>query len=100
MEASSIHQLVEKAREQNARRASQRNAGRITREEGLYLQYRLRCREMTCAGIARGLGCERQAVQRVVSGQTRSRRIEGEIARALGYDSWTALLKTIRQSAA
>lgn len=47
MEASSIHQLVEKAREQNARRASQRNAGRITREEGLYLQYRLRCREMT-----------------------------------------------------
>lgn len=100
MEASSIHQLVEKAREQNARRASQRNAGRITREEGLYLQYRLRCREMTCAGIARGLGCGRDAVQKVITGQTRSRRIEGEIARALGYDSWLALLKTIRQSAA
>ena len=78
MEASSIHQLVEKAREQNARRASQRNAGRITREEGLYLQYRLRCRKMTCAGIARGLGCERQAVQRVVTGQTRNRRVIGE----------------------
>lgn len=99
MEASSIHQLVEKAREQNARRASQRNAGKISREEGLYLQYRLRCREMTCAGIARGLGCERQAVQRVVTGQTRSRRIEGEIARVLGYDSWTAMLKTIRAAA-
>lgn len=100
MEASSIHQLVEKAREQNARRASQRIAGRITREEGLYLQYRLRCREMTCAGIARELGCERQVVQRVITGQARSRRIEGEIARVLGYDSWTAMLKTIRQSAA
>lgn len=73
---------------------------RITREEGLYIQYKLKCKGLSCAEIARELDCERSAVQKVVTGKTRSGRIESKVATVLGYESWNTMIKAMRTSAA
>lgn len=73
---------------------------RITKEEGLYLQYRLKCSNSSCAEIAREMNCGRDAVQKVITGNTRSKRIESAIAQALGYETWNTMIHAMRSSAA
>lgn len=72
----------------------------ITREQGLYIQYRLRLAGHTCASIARELDCGRAAVQGVVSGACHSKRIEKVIADILGYKSWNSLVTNLRAKGA
>lgn len=85
-----IHELIVKAQERKANRPLD-----VTSEEGMYIQYQLKLKGYTYAGIAAELDCSRVAVQRVVTGQAHSRRIE-EVASVLGYESWNTMLKTIR----
>lgn len=100
MTPEEIHNLVEKVKAENAARSEARKTGCITREEGLYIQYKLKCKGLSCAEIARELDCERQAVQRVISGKTRSGRIESKVATVLGYETWNTMIKAMRTSAA
>lgn len=86
-----IHELIVKAQERKANRPLN-----VTSEEGMYIQYQLKLKGYTYAGIAAELDCSRVAVQRVVTGQAHSRRIEKEVASVLGYESWNTMLKTIR----
>ena len=72
----------------------------ITRDQGLYIQYRLRCAGFTCADIARELSCSSAIVSQVTKGQRHSKRIEKAVADALGYDSWNALVSALRENAA
>lgn len=68
----------------------------LTREEGLYVQYKLRVARVSCAEIAGRLDCNSDVVRRVINGKRRSQRIEKEVARTLGYDSWAAMVRAIR----
>ena len=86
-----IHELIVKAQERKANRPLN-----VTSEEGMYIQYQLKLKGYTYAGIAAELDCSRVAVQRVFTGQAHSRCIEKEVASVLGYESWNTMLKTIR----
>ena len=61
---------------------------RPTRQEGLYIQYRLGLHGITLRAIADRYSVSKAAVSAVTAGQCRSRRIEAEIARVLGKESW------------
>ena len=61
---------------------------RPTREEGLYIQYRLNRHNMTLQAVADKHSVSETAVHYVIVGFRRSRRIEAEIARILGKESW------------
>lgn len=61
---------------------------RPTREEGLYIQYRLGLQGITLRAVADRYSVSKAAVSAVTAGQCRSRRIEAEIARILGKESW------------
>lgn len=89
-----IHELIVKAQERKANRPLD-----VTSEEGMYIQYQLKLKGYTYAGIAAELDCSRSAVMQVVTGQAHSRRIEKEVASVLGYESWNTMLKTIRAAA-
>lgn len=89
-----IHELIMKAQERKANRPLN-----VTREEGMYIQYQLKLKGYTYAGLAAELECSRAAVQRVVTGRDHSRRIEKEVAGVLGYESWNTMLRTIRAAA-
>ena len=89
-----VHELIVKAQERKANRPLD-----VTSEEGMYIQYQLKLKGYTYAGIAAELDCSRSAVQKVVTGQSHSCRIEKEVASVLGYESWNTMLKTIRAAA-
>lgn len=89
-----IHELIMKAKERKANKPLD-----VTREEGMYIQYQLRLKGYTYAGIAAELECSRSAVQKVVTGQAHSRHIEKEVAGVLGFESWNTMLRTIRAAA-
>lgn len=61
---------------------------RPTYQEGLYIQYQLKQVPFSFANIGASLGLGRDTVFNVVFGRRRSRRIEAEIARVLGKESW------------
>ena len=61
---------------------------RPTSQEGLYIQYRLKQVSSSLANVGASLGLGRHTVFNVVFGRRRSRRIEAEIARILGKESW------------
>ena len=89
-----IHELIVKAQERKANRPLD-----VTSEEGMYIQYQLKLKGYTYAGIAAELDCSRSAVLQVVTGQAHSRRIEKEVASVLGFESWNTMLRTIRAAA-
>jgi hypothetical protein len=61
---------------------------RPTYQEGLYIQYRLKQVSSSLANVGANLTIGTDTISRVVFGQRRSRRIEAEIARILGKESW------------
>jgi hypothetical protein len=71
---------------------------RPSEQEGLYLQYRLRCRKFTFSTIAARLIVCPQVVANVVFGRRRSARIEAEIARILGKPGWNEVVLEARSA--
>ena len=61
---------------------------RPTRQEGLYIQYQLGLQGITLRAVADKYSVSKAVVSAVTAGQRRSRRIEAEIARILGKESW------------
>ena len=90
-----VHDLLVKAVE----RKKQQMIPDVTREEGMYIQYQLKLKGYTYAGLAAELDCSRSAVMQVVTGRSHSRRIEKEVASVLGFESWNTMLRTIRAAA-
>ena len=72
----------------------------ITREQGLYIQYRLKLKGQNNANIAREIGCSKEAVRQIIAGQKHSKRIEKVIADILGYKSWNSLVTNLRAKGA
>lgn len=101
MTSEELNALIQAKKQEKLAKMPRREFNlRITKEEGLYIQYRLKCSNKSCAEIAKELNCERQAVQRVTMGHTRSKRIESAIAQALGYETWNTMIHAMRSSAA
>lgn len=73
---------------------------KITREQGLYIKYRLRCAGVTGAALALETGCTPQSVSDVLSGKSHSRGIESAVAAKLGYQSWNDMVQRLREGAA
>jgi hypothetical protein len=97
MTKEELDRLIAAGQKAKAAKMEKRNCSlSISREEGLYIAYRMKCAGMTCASVGRSLGCKRQVVQRVVTGLMHSKRIETEIARSLGYRAWNDMVKNIR----
>ncbi len=61
-------------------------------KEGRYIQYLLRCKNFSFAKIARNMNINLETVLNVTCGRRRSRRVETEIARILGHDSWNDIV--------
>lgn len=61
---------------------------RPTHQEGLYIQYRLGLQGITLRAVADRYSVSKAAVSAVTAGHSRSRRIEAEVARVLGKESW------------
>lgn len=72
----------------------------ITREQGLYIQYRLKLKGKSLAAIAWQLNCSCSTVTQVLAGQKHSKRIEKVIADILGYKSWNSLVTNLRAKGA
>lgn len=97
MTKEELDRLISAGRKAKAAKMEKRNCSlSISREEGLYIAYRMKYAGMTCASVARSLGCERQVVQMIVSGRAHSKRIEAEIARSLGFEAWNDMIRDIR----
>ena len=71
-----------------AKTETRKSTWRPTRQEGLYIQYRLGLQGLTLRAVADRYRVSKAAVSAVTAGQCRSRRIEAEIARILGKESW------------
>ena len=71
-----------------AKTETRKSTWRPTRQEGLYIQYRLGLQGITLRAVADKYSVSKAAVSAVTAGQCRSRRIEAEIARILGKESW------------
>ncbi|MEL3908045.1 MAG: hypothetical protein P1P64_03390 [Treponemataceae bacterium] len=59
-----------------------------SKSEGKHIQYQLQQNGLSYVTIATKLDVAESVVLRVVSGERRSRKIEAEIARLLGRESW------------
>ena len=71
----------------------------ITREQGLYIQYRLRLTKTSFADLATETASKRQSVRQVVFGQIHSKKIESAVARRLGYKTWNEMVRHLREEA-
>lgn len=71
-----------------AKTETRKSTWRPTYQEGLYIQYRLRLQGITLRAVADRYSVSETAVHYVIVGFRRSRRIEAEIARILGKESW------------
>ncbi len=100
MAESDVAVLIAAGRAAKAQKRKRTYSANITRDEGLYLQYQLRRAGRSCADIARTVGCDRSAVQLVVTGQRHSRRIEKTVCEVLGYTSWNSMVQQLRSRAA
>jgi Zn-dependent oligopeptidase len=67
-----------------------------TKQEGLYIQYRLKSLGKKLANISQGLSLNNSTFYNVIYGKRRSARIEAEIARILGKASWNDVVLEAR----
>lgn len=61
-----------------------------------YVCYRLRECGFRMSDLSKSLSVSKQAVQQVICGASRSRRVEAEIARVLGKASWNEVVAEAR----
>ena len=66
------------------------------RKEGLRIHYQLKTLDFSFLKIANNLSIQASSVSNVVSGRRRSARIESEIARILGKESWNDVVLEAR----
>jgi hypothetical protein len=69
---------------------------RPTKQEGLYIQYRLKSLGKRLANISQGLSLNNSTFYNVIYGKRHSRRIEAEIARILGKADWNDVVLEAR----
>ena len=69
---------------------------RPTRQEGLYIQYKLKSLGKKLANISQGLSLNNSTFYNVIYGKRRSARIEAEIARILGKADWNEVVLEAR----
>lgn len=70
---------------------------RPSRQEGQYIRYRINLAGKKLVQISRQLGLSDSFTRKVVYGFRRSPRIEAEIARILGKDSWNDVVLEARR---
>lgn len=92
--------LIESARKYKMQAMQRQYSKKITKEQGLYIKYRLKCVGVTGADIALELGCTPVSVSNVLSGKSHSQRIERAVASKLGYPSWNEMVQHLRETAA
>lgn len=68
----------------------------LRQREARYVCYRLRECGFRMSDLSKSLSVSKQAVQQVVCGIGRSRRIEAEIARVLGKANWNEVVAEAR----
>ena len=69
---------------------------RPTTQEGLYIRYKIYLTGINLTTIAKTLKVDATAVSKVTRGKRRSARIESEIARILGKESWNDVVLEAR----
>ena len=69
---------------------------RPTRQEGLYIQYRLKSLGKKLTNISRDLNLNNSTFYNVIYGKRCSARIEAEIARILGKANWSEVVLEAR----
>jgi len=70
------------------------HARRVDREQGAWINYRMKCSGIQQKDIAKRLGVSQQMVQRVAYGVGTSARVQKALAQALGHANWTELVAT------
>lgn len=61
---------------------------RPNQEDAIYIKYWLGVKKYKIVDIAMTLTVSKQCVQHIIAGRRRSRKVEAEIARLLGKESW------------
>ena len=69
---------------------------RPTQQEGKNIRYKLSLAGIKLSAVARTLSADRSTVSKVTRGLRRSARIESEIARILGKESWNDVVLEAR----
>ncbi len=65
---------------------------RPNKDESIYIHYQLKQHGYSFESVSIGLDIGRATVRNIVFGHRRSRRVEAEIARILGAESWNHLV--------
>lgn len=68
----------------------------LRKRDAGYVCYRLRECGFHMSDLSKSLSVSKQAVQQVICGVSRSRRVEAEIARVLGKASWNEVVAEAR----
>lgn len=58
------------------------------RQEALHIKYLLKAEGLSLVDVGQNIGIQKGTVLNVVAGRRRSRKVETEIARILGKESW------------
>lgn len=67
-----------------------------TPAESAWLKYELELAGLSATVMAKQLNVDSSIVYNVIAGRRHSRKIEQEIARVCGYQSWNDMLRTLR----
>ena len=70
-----------------------------TPAESAWIKYKFNLAGLSASAVARKLDINRSLVSNVIAGRLHSRKIEQEIARVCGYQSWNDMLRTLRGEA-
>lgn len=70
-----------------------------TPAESAWMKYQLELAGSTASQLAISLETDRSLVSNVIAGRRHSRKIEQEIAKVCGYQSWNDMLRTLRGEA-
>lgn len=70
-----------------------------TPAESAWLKYRLELAGLSATAMSKKLEVDSSIVYNVIAGRKHSRKIEQEIAKVCGYQSWNDMLRTLRGEA-
>ena len=70
-----------------------------TPAESAWLKYRLELAGLSATAMSKKLEVDSSIVYNVIAGRKHSRKIEQEIAKVCGYQSWNDMLRSLRGEA-
>lgn len=70
-----------------------------TPAESAWIKYKFNLAGLSASAVARKLDINRSLVSNVIAGRLHSRKIEQEIAKVCGYQSWNDMLRSLRGEA-